>query len=131
MPRYSLIAATIVCLAGTAMSNAIAADSATIELGTEGPLKSGDRVEVEVSTGTLPSGARLVLSSESGAILGAVAPFPPGGSSTTVTVPVPRSAIVDGRLQLRLQISEPGAPPRAPRPGEVKDTQLRVVPQSD
>jgi hypothetical protein len=58
-----------------------------------------------------------------------VAPYAPGSRSTTATVPVPRSAIVDGRLRLRLQVLEPGAPPRAPRPGEVQ--RLELVPRSE
>jgi len=44
-------------------------------------------------------------------------------------VPVPRSAIAGGRLRLRLQVLEPRAPPRAPRPGEVQ--RLELVPRSE
>src|SRR2546430_7938693 len=49
---------------------------------------------ISVTTGALPPGARLALSTENGEILGAVAPYAPGSRSTTATVPVPRSAIV-------------------------------------
>jgi hypothetical protein len=46
-------------------------------------------------------------------------------------VPVPRSAIVEVRLRLRLQVLEPGALPRAPKPGEVQRLDLVVVPRSE
>ena len=49
-------------------------------------------------------GARLTLSTEDGESLGAVTPYPAGRQSNTATVRVPRSAIVDGRLRLRLRI---------------------------
>jgi len=55
--------------------------------------------------------------------------YAPGSRSTTATVPVPRSAIVDGRLRLRVQVLEPGVPPRPPRPGEVQ--RLELVPRSE
>jgi hypothetical protein len=59
----------------------------------------GDSVELHITTGPLPRGARLTLSTEGGESLGAVTPYPPGRRSNTATVPVPRSAIVDGRLR--------------------------------
>ena len=75
-------------------------------------------------------GARLTLSTEDGESLGAVTPYPPGRQSNTATVPVPRSAIVDGRLRLRLQVLEP-ARQRAPRPGEVQRVDLVVAPRGE
>jgi hypothetical protein len=91
----------------------------------------GDSVELHITTGPLPRGARLTLSTEGGESLGAVTPYPPGRRSNTATVPVPRSAIVDGRLRLRLQVLEPGAPARAPRSSEMQRVELVVVPRSE
>lgn len=91
----------------------------------------GESVELQITTGPLPRGARLMLSTEDCESLGAVTPYPPGRQSNTATVPVPQSAIVDGRLRLRLQVLEPGAPARAPRPSEVQRLDLVVAPRSE
>ena len=102
-----------------------------IELATPRQAGRGDAVELQITTGPLPRGARLTLSTEDGESLGAVTPYPPGRQSNTATVPIPRSAIVDGRLRLRLQVLEPGAPARAPQPGEVQRVELVVASRSE
>jgi len=128
MRRYLAIAALAASL--LAFASARAADEApVIELAAPPATARGQSVELAVTTGALPRGARLALSTENGEILGAVTPYAPGLRSTTATVPVPRSAIVDGRLRLRVQVLEPGAPPRPPRPGEVQ--RLELVPRSE
>lgn len=125
------IAALVMGLLGPWTSTLVAEESAMIELATPRPAGRGESVEIEVTTGPLPRGARLALSTENGETLGAVAPYPPDRRSNTATVPVPRSAFVDGRLRLRLQVLEPDAPPRAPKPGEVQRLDLVVVPRSE
>jgi hypothetical protein len=113
-------------------SAALAAeDSAMIELAAPPSASRGEAVELQVSTGQLPRGARLVISDQSGKVLGAVAPFPPGLRANTATVPVPRSAMADGRVRLDVQVVEPGVPPRAPRPGEVGRLELVPLPKNE
>src|SRR5262245_65626398 len=129
MRRYLAIAALAAGLLALAPSACAAEEAPVIELAAPRAAAVSEAVELAVTTGALPRGARLALSTENGEILGAVAPYAPGSRSTTATVPVPRSAIVDGRLRLRLQVLEPGAPPRAPRPGEVQ--RLELVPRSE
>ena len=129
MRRSLSIAALVAGLFALATSALVAEESPVIELAAPPAAAGSQSVELAVTTGALPRGARLALSTESGEILGAVAPYAPGSRSTTATVPVPRSAIVDGRLRLRVQVLEPGAPPRPPRPGEVQ--RLELVPRSD
>ena len=129
MRRYLAIAALAAGLLGLAASALVAEEFSTIELAAPRAAAGGESVELAVTTGALPRGARLALSTENGEILGAVTPYAPGLRSTTATVPVPRSAIVDGRLRLRVQVLEPGAPPRPPRPGEVQ--RLELVPRSE
>ena len=121
----------VIGLIGLWTSTFAAEVSPMIELTAPRPAHRGESVEIQVTTGALPRGARLTLSTESGEVLGAVAPFPPGGSSNTATVPVPRSAMVDEHLRLRLQVIEPGAAPRPPYPGEVGGLDLVVVPESE
>ena len=129
MRRHLAITALAAGLLAFATSVRAAEEAPVIELAAPGAAAGSESVELAVTTGVLPRGARLALSTENGEILGAVAPYAPGSRSATATVPVPRSAIVDGRLRLRLQVLEPGAPPRAPRPGEVQ--RLELVPRSE
>ena len=128
MRRSLSIAALAAGLLAFATS-ARAEEAPVIELAAPPAAASSQSLELVVATGALPRGARLALSTESGEILGAVAPYAPGSRSTTATVPVPRSAIVDDRLRLRVEVLEPGAPPRPPRPGEVQ--RLELVPRSE
>jgi hypothetical protein len=129
MRRYLAIAALVAGLFALATSARVAEESPVIELAAPPAVARGGSVELAVTTGALPQGARLALSTENGEILGAVAPYAPGSRSTTATVPVPRSAIVDGRLRLRVEVLEPGSPPRPPRPGEVQ--RLELVPRNE
>jgi len=127
MRQYLLIAALAVGVLASWMGTLVAEESAMIELAAPRQAGRGDAVELQITTGPLPRGARLTLSTEGGESLGAVTPYPPGRQSNTATVPVPRSAIVDGRLRLRLQVLEPGAPARAPRQSEVQRVELVVA----
>jgi len=131
MRQYLLIAALAVGVLPSWMGTLVAQESARIELTAPRQANRGDSVELQITTGPLPRGARLTLSTEHGESLGAVTPYPPGRQSNTATVPVPQSAIVDGRLRLRLQVLEPGAPARAPRPSEVQRVELVVAPRSE
>jgi hypothetical protein len=131
MWQYLLIAALAVGLLGPWTSTPVAEESPMIELAVPRPLGRGESVQVQITTGPLPQGARVELFTENGEILGAVTPYPPGRPSNTATVPIPRSAIVDGHLRLRLEVLEPNAPPRTPRPGEVQRLDLVVVPRSE
>ncbi len=128
MRQYLTIAALAVGILGPWTITLVAEESPIIELAAPRPAGPGESVQIQITTGPLPRGARLALLTENGEILGAMAPYPPGRLSNMATVPVPRSAIVDGHLRLRLQVLEPDAPPRPPRPGEV---QLVVVPRNE
>jgi hypothetical protein len=129
--RLHLPAVVLVGLLAPLACTPAAEEATMIELAAPRPIARGEAVQLEVTAGPLPRGGRLALITENGEILGAVAPFGPPGSRgpTTATVPVPPSALIDGKLRLRLQVLEPGAQPRAPRPGEVGRVELVVVPQ--
>jgi hypothetical protein len=111
-------------------STVAAQESRMIELSAPRSPGRDESVEIQVTTGPLPRGARLILMTEQGEVLGAVTPFGLPGSGSS-TVPVPRTAMVDGRLRLRLQVIEPGASPRAPRAEEVQGVDLVLVPRSE
>src|SRR5262245_55219678 len=127
MRQSLLIAVLVVGVLGSWMGMLVAEEAAMIELAAPRPAGRGESVELQITTGPLARGARLTLSTQDGQSLGAVTPYPPGRQSNTATVPVPPSAIVDGRLRLRLQVLEP----RPPRPSEVQRLDLVAAPRSE
>ena len=98
----------------------MAQDSLLIELSLPRTLRCDESIEIQITTEPLPQGARLLAKTEQGEILGAVTPFGFPGSGSTATIPVPKTALVDGRLRLHLQIVEPDVPPRPPPADSVK-----------
>ena len=130
MCKGLLLLALIASLAGLSTSAVAAQESRMVELSVPSALHPGDSIEVQISTGPLSRGSRLVVMTEQGETLGVVTPFntPGARSGTTATVPVPRSVLSDWHLRLRLQVIEQGAAPRAPRPEEFQLTFV-VVPR--
>jgi hypothetical protein len=130
MCKSLLILAFIAELIGPSTRAVAAEESRMVELSPPRALHADDSIELQVATGPLPRGSRLVVMTERGEILGVVTPFNVlgTGSGATATVPVPQTAMTDGRLRLRLQVVEQGAAPRAPRPEEFRLTPV-VVPK--
>lgn len=120
-----LFKATIAALFGSAM---IAAESAMVEIAVPRRPEKNEAVQLRITT-TLPRGARLVVKDAHGEILGAVTPFQLRADSTTATVPIPSSALSDRRLRLQLEVTQSGAPPRAPRQGEINQLELNIEPE--
>lgn len=125
------IAVLVAGLVGLWTSILAAQESHVIELAAPRLPGRGEAIQVQIAAGALPPGARLVVMTEGGEVLGALAPFGPDRGGSTVTVPIPRTAMVDRRLRLRLQVEEPGAPPRPPRSDEVHRVDLVLVPHSE
>jgi hypothetical protein len=132
LPKAAAVVAGLAAAgqAGPWAGTVLGAETATvIDLAAPAAAAQGGAVELRVTAGPLPRGARLVLTTEAGEVLGAVAPFPPGGrSGSRATVPVPHAALTGGRLRLRLQVAGPGTPPRPPDPGEVERLELVATP---
>lgn len=121
---FKIVAAALLGAAASAM----ASEPGVLELQAPRLPAAGEAVNLQIRTGPLPRGARLEVLTEQGSALGAVFPFAaPQGS--TATMPVPSDALSGGRLRLRLEIIEPGAPPRPPRPGEVERLDLIMGPE--
>ena len=112
-------AAVLIGLAGLWTSALAAEDSGTIELVAPHGVGRASKVEIQVTVAPLPADARLVVTTERGEVLGAVTPFGLKPAESTATIAVPGSALIDGRLRLRLQLLEAGAPARAARKDEV------------
>jgi hypothetical protein len=103
-----------------------AARSMTLEL--PRPLAAGETAFIEVRVGPIGRGRTIEVTTVSGQPLGVVSPFGvrTGQDAGTYPLPVPHEVIRDGRLSIRLTISQPGGAPRAPTADEVRSVKLGV-----
>lgn len=110
----------------------IGQESGLIELPVLRPLAADEAVEIQIVAGPLPRGARLEVMTERGELLGTVRSLgiPDAPRGETATIPVPRAALAEGRLRLRLQIVQSGAAARPPQPSEIRQVNLVTVPAS-
>ena len=91
---------------------------------------AGDEtIEVQIATGPLPAGAKIVVTTEQGEVLGAIVPYGLAGNAkgSTASIPVPPTVLVDRHVRLQLQVVQQGRPPRAPTTDEVRRVSL-VIP---
>jgi hypothetical protein len=90
------------------------------------PLKPGANAYLEVQVGPLAPGQRVRVTTQSGEPIGTIAPFGPAarGHAGAYSLPVPPNAITDGTLSLRVTVTRPSAPDRAPTETEVKGLRL-------
>jgi hypothetical protein len=128
-PYIRLLAAVVLGFLATLLYGN---ESSVIELTTPHPPRLNETIELRV-TAALPPGGRLRFMTEQSEFLGSVVPFGPrsGGRATTSTIPIPRSAMDDTRLRLRLEVVGANSPPRPPRPGEVESLDLILVPLTE
>jgi hypothetical protein len=125
-----LAAAALVLLslaaAGAAAQNTSAAQDLTLAL--PHPLGTGETVLLEVQLGTIAKGRVVEVTTAAGAPLGTISPFGarPGQNAGTYALPVPADAIRERRVAIRLTITQPGGPPRAPTPQEVRGVKLGI-----
>jgi hypothetical protein len=96
------------------------------------PLAADETAFIVVEIGAIGRGQEVEVTTAAGQPLGVVSPFGvrAGQHAGTYPLPVPRDAVRDGRLSLRLTISQFGAPPRAPTAGEVRSVKLSLGPPS-
>jgi hypothetical protein len=110
------------CLAAEAFS--------AVDLVLPQPWGPRDAAVVEISLGALARGQEVTVTTASGMPLGTISPFGlrAGAEAGTYALPVPKEAVTDGRLSIRLSISQPGGS-RAPTPQEVRSVTLGRVPR--
>jgi hypothetical protein len=96
------------------------------------PLAADETAFIIVQVGAIGRGQEIEVTTAAGQPLGVVSPFSvrAGQEAGTYPLPVPRDAIRDGHVSLRLTISQFGAPPRAPTAEEVRNVKLSVGPPS-
>lgn len=90
-----------------------------------------EAIWLELEIGALPKGEEIEVLSSTGALLGTISPFGAlraGAAPARYTIPLPKSALTAGSVDLRLEVEAPGAAPRPPRPGEVRSIKLIYVP---
>jgi hypothetical protein len=92
------------------------------------PLAVGETVAIEVQVGPISRGRQITVTTATGEPLGTISPFGTraGQDAGTFSLPVPAEAIRDGRVAIRITISQAGAPPRAPMAQEVRAVKVTV-----
>jgi hypothetical protein len=112
-------------------NTALAQDAAlSMMLALPRPLATGETAFIEVLVGPIGRGRVIEVTTASGQPLGTVSPFGvrTGQDAGTYPLPVPQDAIRDGRLMIRLTISQPGGAPRVPTADEVRGVKLGMGP---
>lgn len=104
-----------------------AAADVTLELAH--PLRSGEIVWVEVHVGVIARGQEIDVTTASGRELGVISPYGKHATQDAgiYSLPLPLDLIRDGHVSLRLSVTQPGAPPRAPTARQVRSVKLRVA----
>lgn len=92
------------------------------------PVGAGETVFVEVQVGAVPRGRSVEVTTAAGRSLGVIKAFGvrPGQDTGTHALPVPSSAIQDGRLALRLRVRQ-GDKLTVPTADEVRGVKLNIV----
>ena len=90
------------------------------------PLREGETAGIEVHLGPIARGRVVTVTTASGQPLGTLSPFGTrvGEDAGTYALPVPPDAIRDGRLTIRLTITQAGGAPRPPTAQEVPSVRL-------
>ena len=90
------------------------------------PLRGGETAAIEVHLGPIARGRVVTVTTASGAPLGTISPFGTrvGEDAGTYTLPLPADAIRDGRVAIRLTITQAGGPARPPTAQEVPSVRL-------
>src|SRR4051812_2551778 len=91
-------------------------------------LAANETAFIEVQVGPIGRGRTIEVTTASGQPLGVISPFGvrTGQDAGTYAVPIPKEAVRDGRLSIRLTISQPGGTARAPTADEVRGVKLGI-----
>jgi hypothetical protein len=129
MHRGRLAAYALTALLTLGASAATPPDARRIVLALPRAPAAEEAVWLSVKLGVLPRGARVLVLSDDGTLLGAISPFaiPPGRQAGTYTIPLPESAIREGRVAVRVVVEEMENSTRSPTREEVEDVGLEYV----
>lgn len=126
----ALVTAALVLLALVAPHGSAAEAQRTereIVLNLPRPLGAGETAFIEIEVGAVGRG-RIALTTDTGRELGVISPFGvrAGQDAGTYTLPVPATAIRDGRVAVRLTIRQ-GDTTRPPTAQEVRGIKLTIA----
>ena len=129
MSRAMLAACALIALLAQGASVPATAAPTTV-LTLPRPPAAQEAVWLSVRVGVLQRGARVLVFSDEGTLLGAISPFaiPPGHEAGTYTIPLPENAVRDGRVVVRLVVEDRKHAARPATGGEVEDVGLVYVP---
>lgn len=121
--------AAVFALLALLAQHANAASALDMTLVLPHPLRLGETAWIEVQVGPIGRGQEIDVTTASGQELGVISPFGVrvAQDAGTYTLPLPADAISDGRVSVRLTITQPGGPPRAPSATEVRGVKLTVA----
>lgn len=123
--RPASAALVLLALLAQTISAALAQD---MTLTLAHPLAAGETAWLELQVG--PIGRQEIdVTTAAGQHLGTVSPFGPrtGQDAGTYAFPVPADLIRDGRLSVRITITQPNGPPRTATEQEVRSIKLTVA----
>jgi hypothetical protein len=125
-----LTAALFAVRAGIAVPAAVAEQQNLVELTLPRAPADDEAVWLQIQAGVLAPGAVINVNGSDGEQLGSVAPYGSarGAPSATYLVPLPKTAVVNGRIRVRLTVEQPGKPGRAPSADEVENVVPIYVP---
>lgn len=125
-----VIAALFAAIAEISLPVTGASQQSLVELILPRAAAEHEAVWLQIQAGVLARGASIRVSSSEGEPLGSVSPYglSRGANSSTYLVPLPKTAVVNGRVQLRLTVEEPGKPGRVPRGNEIETVVPVYVP---
>jgi hypothetical protein len=125
-----IIAALLAAITFVFVPTIEASQQGLVELTLPRAAADDEAVWLQIQIGVLARGAVIRVSSTNGELLGSVSSYGSarGAPSPTYLVPLPKTAVVNGRIRVRLTVDEPGKPSRAPRADEVENVIPVYVP---
>lgn len=126
----AIIAAMLAAITFVFVPTVEASQQGLIELTLPRAAADDEAVWLQIQIGVLAHGTVIRVSSSNGELLGSVSPYGSarGAPSPTYLVPLPKTAVVNGSIRVRLTVNEPGKPSRAPRADEVENVIPVYVP---
>src|ERR1700733_5281318 len=133
--KYALVKLLFVSILLTVAVNAQVNHSGitgrTVSLALPKVLAENDGVWLELKIGNLTKGSEIEIWSVEGRFLGVISPFGPASRDTRVVAtyvfPIPRDAVDNDRLEIRLVVDGPNHVERAPTKRNVRSVKLKVT----
>jgi hypothetical protein len=129
MPRAALALLMLAAPPALAQNESATAQSLTLAL--PRAMVPGETAWIEIELGAISKGRVVTVTTADGQPLGTISPFGarPGQDAGTYPLPVPAGVVRDGRVAIRVTISDlGGGPPRAPTAQEVRGIKLGIGP---